>query len=83
MDVLTHRIFKRGINELSMFCVVFSLFIYGLFSECCDGNAVFVKDYSTDLLFPLIMKWNNEALRSLYTSPTFGCVYLLFFQLME
>lgn len=62
MDVLTHRIFKRGINELSMFCVVFSLFIYGLFSECCDGNAVFVKDYSTDLLFPLIMKWNNEAL---------------------
>lgn len=43
MDVLTHRILKRGINELSMFCVVFSLFIYGLFSECCDGNAVFCE----------------------------------------
>lgn len=43
------------------FVLCFSVF-YGLFSECCDENAVFVKDYSTDLLFPLIMKWNNEAL---------------------
>lgn len=24
-------------------CVVFPLFIYRLFSECCDGNAVFCE----------------------------------------
>lgn len=43
MDVLIYYIFKRGINELLMFCVVFFFFIYGLFFECCDGNVVFCE----------------------------------------
>lgn len=66
MDVLIYCIFKRGINELLMFCVVFFFFIYGLFFECCDGNVVFVKDYFIDFFFLLIMKWNNEVLVFIY-----------------
>lgn len=65
------------------FVLCFLSLFMDYFLSVVTGMLFFVKDYSTDLLFPLIMKWNNEALRSLYTSPTFGCVYLLFFQLME
>lgn len=65
------------------FVLCFLSLFMDYFLSVVMGMLFFVKDYSTDLLFPLIMKWNNEALRSLYTSPTFGCVYLLFFQLME
>lgn len=41
----------------------------------------FVKDYSTDLLFPLIMKWNNEAV-DLYLSDVWMCLFIIF-RLME
>lgn len=44
------------------FVLCFLSLFMDYFLSVVMGMLFFVKDYATDLLFPLIMKWNNEAL---------------------